>query len=113
MLVPAVTRSGAVLRMERSAALTTVATLLRLFSEVGSLSAVTCAVLTSVVPGGVPTGMWPTRVKVAVTPAGNEAVVHVVVAPPVQFKLGPVSWVIETKVIGLGSVSVRLTVVAA
>src|SRR5258708_30642818 len=77
------------------------------------------AVFVKVVPCGVAGGMWPTKVKSALDPLGNEARVQVIVpfVPTagwlLQSNAGPEFCIAETKVIPGGSGSLRETVAAA
>src|SRR5260221_201116 len=64
---------------------------------------VTFAVLLSVVPFGVAAFTFATSVKVAEAPLISDAIEHVVVAPVVQMKVGPVVWFSETNVVLAGS----------
>src|SRR5258708_2021372 len=70
---------------------------------------VTVAVLLSVVPFGVAAFTFATSVKVAEAPLISDAIEHVVVAPVVQTKVGPVVWFSETNVVLAGSVSLNET----
>jgi hypothetical protein len=91
--VPALAAAGPFFVIDRSEACTVVATLLLLFSGVGSLSEVTIAVLSNVVPPAVASGMLPVSMKVAIAEAGNDAIEQFTVPPEptpgvVQFQAG-------------------------
>src|SRR5258708_28701237 len=91
-----------------------------LFSGFGSgVADEMVAVFVKVVPSGVASGMWPTKVKSALDPLVKRARVQVIVplVPGVgwllQSKAGPVFWFADTNVIPGGSGSLRETVAAS
>lgn len=82
MFAAAVAVDGPVFVAERSMSKTVRLAMAALFSPFGSVDAAdTVAVFENVVPEGVPAGICPVSVKVAVAPAAKLAAVHVIVPP--------------------------------
>src|SRR5713226_10285412 len=117
MLLPAVTLTGPVFVTARSApgAATLVVTVALLLPGVGSgVLEVAEAVLEMTVPLGVPAVMFTTMLKVPVAPEASAALVKVIApVPPTAgvVVVQPPGAVAETKVVLVGTLSVRMTVV--
>src|SRR5438445_688789 len=97
MSVPDVASAGALLVIARSAARTVVVAMAVLFRRfVSKVAELTAAVLVSVLPSSAAALTWTARVKVAVAPLANEAVVQFTM--PVE----PAAGVVQVQPAGVG-----------
>ena len=93
---------------------------LELFSSFGSNDCFddTVATFVNVVPDAASEGRCMTKVKLALALSGNVAIEQLMVPPDpaggfVQLNVGPLFWVLDTKVIPAGSISIRETPAAS